>query len=82
MINSYEIRPRKHGCGVTLISQQLPFGFLWYGEPNAVENAASYAQFNTAAVPTVITIFDDNGAIIERRGLTPESTRPNTLGGL
>jgi hypothetical protein len=23
----------------------LPFGGLWYGEPNAVENAIGYAKF-------------------------------------
>jgi hypothetical protein len=28
-----------------LISDALPFGRLWYGEPNAVSNAIGYAQF-------------------------------------
>jgi len=28
----------KH-IGVDLISDALPFGRLWYGEPNAIQNA-------------------------------------------
>jgi hypothetical protein len=40
----YEVRPRKDKRGVDLISDVLPFGRLWYGEPNAVANAIGYAQ--------------------------------------
>ncbi len=40
----YEIRPRKDKRGVNLISDALPFGRLWYGEPNAVSNAVDYAK--------------------------------------
>ena len=32
----YEVRPRKDKRGVELISDMLPFGRLWYGEPNVV----------------------------------------------
>jgi hypothetical protein len=32
----YEVRPRKDHRGVDLISDVLPFGRLWYGEPNPV----------------------------------------------
>jgi len=32
----YEIRPRKDHRGVDFISDALPFGRLWYDEPNAV----------------------------------------------
>jgi hypothetical protein len=35
----YEVRPRKDHRGVDLISDALPFGRLWYGEPNAISNA-------------------------------------------
>src|SRR5438552_12409996 len=35
----YEVRPRKDKRGVNLISDELPFGRLWYGEPNAIANA-------------------------------------------
>jgi hypothetical protein len=33
--------------GVDLISDALPFGRLWYGEPNAASNAIGYAQNQT-----------------------------------
>ena len=35
----YEVQPRKDHRGVTLISDALPFGRLWHGEPNAIGNA-------------------------------------------
>ena len=41
----YEVRPRKDNRGVDLISDALPFGRLWYGEPNAAANAVDYAKF-------------------------------------
>jgi hypothetical protein len=44
-IHIYEIRRRIHHCGFDLISDALPFGRLWYGEPNAVANAIGYAKF-------------------------------------
>jgi len=31
-----EVRPRKDHRGVDLISDALPFGRLWYGEPDAI----------------------------------------------
>jgi hypothetical protein len=40
----YEVHPRKDKRGVDLISDVLPFGRLWYGEPNAVSNAIGYAK--------------------------------------
>jgi len=41
----YEIRPRKDKRGVDLISDALPFGRLWYGEQDAVNDAIGYAKF-------------------------------------
>jgi hypothetical protein len=38
------------GLGVDLISDVLPFGRLWYGEPNAVSNAVDYANFRSVTV--------------------------------
>jgi len=35
----YEVRPRKDHRGVDLISDALPFGKLWYGEPTPVRAA-------------------------------------------
>jgi hypothetical protein len=43
----YEVRPRKDKRGVDLISDTLPFGRLWYGQPDAVNNAIGYAKFYT-----------------------------------
>jgi hypothetical protein len=40
----YEVRPRNDHRGVDLISDALPLGRLWYGEPNAVSNAIGYAK--------------------------------------
>src|SRR5450759_2392796 len=39
--------PAKNKRGVDLISDALPFGRLWYGEPNAVSNAVDYAKFRS-----------------------------------
>jgi hypothetical protein len=33
----YEVRPRKDHRGVDLISDVLPFGGLWYAEPNEIQ---------------------------------------------
>jgi hypothetical protein len=41
----YQVRPRKDKRGVDLVSDVLPFGRLWYGEPNAISNAIGYAKF-------------------------------------
>jgi len=39
----YEVRPRRDKRGVDLISDALPFGLLWYGEPNALIGLKSRA---------------------------------------
>jgi hypothetical protein len=46
----YEVRPRKDHRGVDLISDALPFGRLWYGQPNAAANAISYAKFTAVHI--------------------------------
>jgi hypothetical protein len=43
-IDLYEVRPRKDKRSVDLISDALPFGRLWYGQPNAAANAIGYAM--------------------------------------
>jgi hypothetical protein len=40
-----EVRPRKDKRGVDLISGALPFGGLWYGEPDAISNAVGSVKF-------------------------------------
>src|SRR5262245_40785287 len=34
----YEVRPRIDRRGFDLVSDALPFGRLWYGEPNALDS--------------------------------------------
>jgi hypothetical protein len=61
----YEIRPRKDHRGVDLISDALPFGRLWYIEPNAISNAIGYAKFFSRSHDAVIRVYDDTGNVIE-----------------
>jgi len=61
----YEVRPRKDKRGFDLISDALPFGGLWYGEPNAVSNAVDYAQVYSRSHDAVIRVYDATGNVIE-----------------
>jgi hypothetical protein len=45
LMHVYEVRSRKDRRGVDLISDALPFGGFWCGEPNAVSNTIDYAKF-------------------------------------
>ena len=47
----FQIRPRKDKRGVDLISDALPFGRLWYGDPDAISNAIDYAVFFSLFTP-------------------------------
>jgi hypothetical protein len=61
----YEVRPRKDKRGVDLISDVLPFGRLWYGEPNAVSNAIGYAEHRSRSHDAMIRVYDEAGNVIE-----------------
>src|SRR5260370_18162585 len=61
----YEIRPRNDKRGVDLISDALPFGRLWYAEPNAVTYAINYAKFRSRSHDAVIRVYDEVGNVIE-----------------
>jgi hypothetical protein len=61
----YEVRPRSDKRGVDLISDALPFGRLWYGEPNAVSNAVGYAKCFSRSHDSVIRVYDSAGSVIE-----------------
>ena len=61
----YEVRPRKDKRGVDLISDVLPFGRLWYGEPNAVASAIGYAQHHSRSHDAVIRVYDEAGNVIQ-----------------
>ena len=43
----------------------LPFGRLWYGEPNAAASAIGYAQHRSRSHDAVIGVYDDAGNVIE-----------------
>jgi len=61
----YEVRPRKDKLGVDLISDALPFGRLWYGEPNGVSNAIGYAEHFSRSHDAVIRVYNAAGDVIE-----------------
>jgi hypothetical protein len=63
--HTYQVRPRKDHRGVDLISDRLPFGRLWYGEPNAISNAISYAMHRSRSHRAVIRVYGDAGNVIE-----------------
>jgi hypothetical protein len=65
MSHVYEVRPRKDKRGFDLISDALPFGRLWYGEPDAVNNAVGYAKFFSRSHNAVIRVYDATGNVIE-----------------
>jgi hypothetical protein len=60
----YEVHPRKDHRGFDLISDALPFGRLWYGDPNAVSNAIGYAEHRSRSHDAVIRVYDDAGNLI------------------
>jgi hypothetical protein len=64
-MHTYEVRPRKDHRGVDLVSDVLPFGCLWYGEPNATSNAIGFAKFNSRSHDAVIRRYDAAGNVIE-----------------
>jgi hypothetical protein len=51
--------------GVNLISVALPFGRLWYGEPNTASNAIDYAKCYSRSHDAVIRVYDKSGNLIE-----------------
>jgi hypothetical protein len=59
--HAYEVRPRKDHRGTDLISDMLPFGRLWYGEPNAI----GYAEHDSRSNDAVIRVYDEAGKVIE-----------------
>jgi hypothetical protein len=72
----YEVRPRKDKRGVDLISDVLPYGGLWYAEPNAISNAIDYAKFRSRSCNAVIRIYDEAGNVIETHEHAGEFKEP------
>jgi hypothetical protein len=61
----YEVRPRNDKRGVDLISDTLPFGRLWYAEPNAISNAIGHAKFFSRSHHAAIRVYDETGNVVE-----------------
>ena len=64
-VHVYEVRARPDRGGVDLISDALPLGRLWYGEPNAISNAIGYAKHRSRSHHAVIRVYDDAGKVME-----------------
>ena len=75
-MHAYEVRPRKDHRGVDLISYALPFGRLWYAEPNAISNAVGYAKFFSRSHDAVIRVYDESGKVTETYDHTGEFKEP------
>jgi hypothetical protein len=58
----YEVRPRRYKRGFDLISDALPFGWLWYCQ---AEDAIGYAKFYSRSHALIVRVFDQSGALIE-----------------
>ena len=56
---------RKDKRAVDLTSDALPFGRLWYGEPNAISNAIDYANSFSRSYDAAIHVYDEAGNVIE-----------------
>jgi hypothetical protein len=46
-------------------SDALPFGPLWYGEPDAIASQINYAKFRSGSHDGVIRVYDEAGSVIE-----------------
>jgi hypothetical protein len=55
----------RFGVNVFWLRIVLPFGRLWYGEPDAISNAIGYAKFYSRSHDAVIRVYDDAGNLIE-----------------
>ena len=55
----------KISAGVDLTADVLPFGRLWYGQPDAITNAIGYAKFRSRSHHAVIRVYDEAGNVIE-----------------
>jgi hypothetical protein len=74
--HAYEVRPRKDKRGFDLISDTLPFGRLWFAEPNAIGNAIGYAKFYSRSCDAVIRVFDEAGTVIETQDQARDFKEP------
>ena len=66
----YEVRPRKSGDGVDLISDRFRYGPIWYAGPDAVRNAVAYAKYSSWSLShkAIICVFDESSTVIKTYG--------------
>jgi hypothetical protein len=74
-----KVRLRGDKRGVDLISDALPFGRLWYGQPNAISNAVGYAKFRSRSHDAVIRVYNAAGNVIETHAHKGEFREPGAL---
>jgi hypothetical protein len=60
------VRPLKDRRDFNLISDALSFGRLWYGEPDAIDNAISYTKRRSRSHHKLIRVYHAAGNVIER----------------
>jgi len=65
LMHVYEVRPRKDKCGIDLISDVLPFGRLWCGEPNAASKAIGCVMHRSHSHHAMIRVYDAAGNVME-----------------
>jgi hypothetical protein len=58
------------------ISDALPFGRLWYGESNSVNNAIGYAKFYSRSHRPVMRVYDEVDKVIETHEHAGEFKEP------
>jgi YD repeat-containing protein len=78
-MQNYQLPRVKDKRGFDLISDVLPFGRLWYGEPHAVSNAIGYAIFQPFT-DAVIRVYDEAGNVIETHEQAGESSTYTRFG--
>jgi len=64
-VHIYGVRPRQDRRSFDLISAVLPFGRLWYGDPDAITNAVGYAKFYSRSHDAAIRVYDQAGKVIK-----------------
>jgi hypothetical protein len=72
----YEVRPRKDHRGVNLISDALPFGRLWYGQPNAIATQSATPKLRSRSHDAVIRVYDASGNVIDTHEHTGDFKEP------
>jgi len=73
MLQAYEVRPRKDRRGFDLISDQLPFGRLWYKDADA---AVGYARFFSRSHALVVTVYDAAGTPLQTNEFQADFVEP------